>query len=98
MLGIGDGRSRATAAAFFNQLPARVAEQIEAVAIDMTTSYELEIKAHCPQAEIVCDLLSCGSQIWPRGHRSRACRRGQSALWRSPGSPRYEIQPLVVAA
>lgn len=30
---------------------------IQAVAIDMTTAYELEIKAHCPQAEIVYDLF-----------------------------------------
>ncbi|KOT03117.1 transposase family protein [Burkholderia mallei] len=33
-----------------------MAERIEAVAIDMTTAYELEIKEQCPQAEIVFDL------------------------------------------
>ncbi|CAJ3650324.1 transposase IS204/IS1001/IS1096/IS1165 family protein [Burkholderia pseudomallei] len=38
------------------RLRARVAERIEAVAIDMTTAYELEIKEQCPQAEIVFDL------------------------------------------
>ncbi|CAJ5172938.1 ISBma1, transposase [Burkholderia pseudomallei] len=43
-------------AAFFEQLPEGVAERIEAVAIDMTTAYELEIKEQCPQAEIVFDL------------------------------------------
>jgi len=57
VLWLGEGRSRATAAAFFQQLPAGVAERIEAVAIDMTTSYELEIKANCPNAEIVYDLF-----------------------------------------
>lgn len=57
VLWIGPGRSRETARAFFAQLPAGVAEQIEAVAIDMTTAYELEIKANCPQAEIVYDLF-----------------------------------------
>lgn len=57
VLWIGQGRSRETARAFFQQLPAGVAERIEAVAIDMTTAYELEIKAHCPQAEIVYDLF-----------------------------------------
>lgn len=57
VLWIGQGRSRETANAFFAQLPPGVAERIEAVAIDMTTAYELEIKAHCPQAEIVYDLF-----------------------------------------
>lgn len=57
VLWIGAGRSRETARAFFEQLPAGVAEGIQAVAIDMTTAYELEIQAHCPQAEIVYDLF-----------------------------------------
>src|SRR5690606_14495044 len=43
--------------AFFEQLPAGAAERIEAVAIDMTTAYELEIREHCPQAEVVYDLF-----------------------------------------
>ncbi|VVE47511.1 ISL3 family transposase [Pandoraea soli] len=57
VLWIGNGRSRETARAFFEQLPEGVAQRIEAVAIDMTTAYELEIKANCPQAEIVYDLF-----------------------------------------
>lgn len=57
VLWIGEDRSRETAQRFFEQLPDGVCEQIEAVAIDMTTAYELEIKAHCPQAEIVYDLF-----------------------------------------
>lgn len=57
VLWVGQGRSRETARAFFEQLPPGVAEQIKAVAIDMTTAYELEIKAHCPNAEIVYDLF-----------------------------------------
>ncbi|GAB7545328.1 hypothetical protein CS8_050080 [Cupriavidus sp. 8B] len=57
VLWIGRGRSRETARAFFGQLPAGVAQRIEAVAIDMTTAYELEIRAHCPQAEVVYDLF-----------------------------------------
>ena len=57
VLWLGLGRSRETARAFFEQLPAGVAQQIKAVAIDMTTAYELEIQAHCPQAEIVYDLF-----------------------------------------
>lgn len=57
VLWIGQGRSRETAKAFFDQLPAGAAERIEAVAIDMTTAYELEIKANCPNAEVVYDLF-----------------------------------------
>lgn len=57
VLWVGNGRSRDTAKAFFEQLPAGVAEQIRAVAIDMTTAYALEIRAHCPNAEIVYDLF-----------------------------------------
>lgn len=57
VLWVGKGRSRETAKAFFEQLPAGVAEQIRAVAIDMTTAYELEIRAHCPNAEVVYDLF-----------------------------------------
>ncbi|AKK23963.1 ISL3 family transposase [Pandoraea oxalativorans] len=57
VLWIGPGRSRETARAFFEQLPRGVAQRIKAVAIDMTTAYELEIQAHCPRAEIVYDLF-----------------------------------------
>lgn len=57
MLWIGNGRSRETVRVFFEQLPEGVAGRIETVAIDMITAYELEIKANCPQAEIVYDLF-----------------------------------------
>lgn len=57
VLWVGQGRSRETARSFFEQLPPGAAQRIRAVAIDMTTAYELEIKANCPQAEIVYDLF-----------------------------------------
>jgi len=57
VLWIGLGRSRETARAFFEQLPEGAAQRIKAVAIDMTTAYELEIREHCPQAEVVYDLF-----------------------------------------
>src|SRR6056297_57264 len=57
VLWVGAGRSRETARAFFEGLPDGVCERIEAVAIDMTTAYELEIHAHCPQSEIVYDMF-----------------------------------------
>lgn len=62
VLWAGDGRSRESARAFFEQLPAGVPEQIRAVAIDMTTAYGLEIRAHCPQAGIVFDLFHVVAQ------------------------------------
>lgn len=57
VLWVGEGRSRETAHRFFSELPDGACERIEAVAIDMTTAYELEIKAHCPNAEVVYDLF-----------------------------------------
>ena len=57
VLWVGPGRSRETARAFFEQLPEGACERIQAVAIDMTTAYELEIRAYCPKAEIVYDLF-----------------------------------------
>lgn len=57
VLWLGLGRSRETARAFFEQLPEGAAQRIKAVAIDMTTAYELEIREHCPQAEVVYDLF-----------------------------------------
>lgn len=45
VLWIGQIRSRDTARAFFEQMPAGAAERIGAVAIDMTPTYETEIKA-----------------------------------------------------
>ena len=70
---IGQGHPRETARAFLQQLSAGVAERIKAVAIDMTTAYGLEIKTHCPQAEIVYDLLHVvakyGRKVIDRGAR-----------------------------
>jgi transposase len=57
VLWVGPGRSRETARAFFEQVPEGACERIKAVAIDMTTAYELEIRANCPNAEVVYDLF-----------------------------------------
>lgn len=47
---------------------------VQAVAIDMTTACELEIRAHCPQAEIVYDLFHL---IAKYSDRPGPGRRGQ---------------------
>ena len=41
---------------FFKQLGEQC-KQIEAVAMDMNTAFDLEVKQHCPQAEVVYDLF-----------------------------------------
>ena len=57
VLWIGRGRSRAEVRPFFELLgPVRCA-QIRAVAMDMNTAYDLEVQAHCPNAEVVYDLF-----------------------------------------
>ena len=56
VLWVGEGRSREAVRPFFIQLGEHCA-QIEAVAMDMNTAFDLEVKAHCPQAEVVYDLF-----------------------------------------
>lgn len=57
VLWVGRGRSRAEVRPFFALLgPARCA-RIEAVAMDMNTAYDLEVRSHCPTARVVYDLF-----------------------------------------
>lgn len=57
VLWVGRGRSRAEVRPFFELLgPARCA-QIRAVAMDMSTAFDLEVRMHCPNAEVVYDLF-----------------------------------------
>ena len=57
VLWVGRGRSRAEVRPFFELLgPARCA-QIQAVAMDMNTAYDLEVRHHCPSARVVYDLF-----------------------------------------
>ena len=57
VLWVGRGRSRAEIRPFFELLgPARCA-RIEAVAMDMNTAYDLEVRQHCPNARMVYDLF-----------------------------------------
>lgn len=56
VLWIGEGRSREAVRPFFQELGASCA-QIEAVAMDQNSAFDLEVKAHCPNAEVVYDLF-----------------------------------------
>jgi len=57
VLWVGRGRSRKEIRAFFELLGEQGGREIEAVAIDMNTAYEMEIREHCPRARIVYDLF-----------------------------------------
>ncbi|PTO54480.1 ISL3 family transposase [Vibrio splendidus] len=53
---IGLGRSRKDIRPFF-ELLGKHGNNIEAVAMDMNTAFDLEVQAHCPNAKIVYDLF-----------------------------------------
>lgn len=56
VLWVGEGRSREAIRPFFEWLGPHC-EHIEAVAMDMNSAMDLEVKAHCPKAEVVYDLF-----------------------------------------
>lgn len=57
VLWIGEGRSRAAVRPFFEALGAPGCARIEAVAMDMNTAFDLEVRRHCPNARVVYDLF-----------------------------------------
>jgi transposase len=60
VLWVGVGRSRVSVRPFFRLL-GQYCHQVEAMDMDMdmdmNTAYDLEVKQHCPQAEVVYDLF-----------------------------------------
>ena len=57
VLWVGRGRGRADVRPFFEQLGAVGRTRLKAVGMDMNGAYEEEVRAQCPQAEIVYDLF-----------------------------------------
>lgn len=57
VLWVGEGNSRAAIRPFFDALGMEGCAQIEAVAMDMNTAMDLEVRAQCPNAEVVYDLF-----------------------------------------
>lgn len=57
VLWVGEGRSREALRPFFEWLGPERCRAIEAVAMDMNTAFDLEVKQHCPQAHVVYDLF-----------------------------------------
>lgn len=70
VLWIGLGRKREDIRPFFELLGEAGCRRIEAVSMDMSTAYEEEVKANCPQAHIAYDLLhvvaKCGREVIDR--------------------------------
>ena len=57
VLWIGEGRSRAAVRPFFQSLGSVGCARIEAVAMDMNTAFDLEVRRHCLNARVVYDLF-----------------------------------------
>lgn len=57
VLWIGEGRSRAAIRPFFESLGREGCARIQAVAMDMNSAFDLEVRQHCPRARIVYDLF-----------------------------------------
>ena len=57
VLWVGRGHSREAVRPFFELLGAEGCRSIKAVAMDMSATFALEVREHCPQAEIVYDLF-----------------------------------------
>lgn len=57
VLWVGEGNSREAIRPFFEALGLEGCKQIEAVAMDMNTAFDLEVRQHCPNAEVVYDLF-----------------------------------------
>ena len=57
VLWVGEGHSREAIRPFFEALGPEGCQRIEAVAMDMNTAFDLEVREHCPQAEVVYDLF-----------------------------------------
>lgn len=57
VLWVGRGRSRAEVRPFFELLGPERCAQIQAVAMDMNTAYDLEVRLHCLNAKVVYDLF-----------------------------------------
>lgn len=57
VLWIGEGRSRKAVRPFFEALGPQGCARIEAVAMDMNTAFDLEVRQHCPNARVVYDLF-----------------------------------------
>lgn len=80
VLWVARGHRRENMRPFLDHLGAAGCEEIKAVAMDMHSAYEKEVRLHCPQARIVYDLFHIAAK-----HNARSNRRAVAAL---PGAAR----------
>ena len=70
VLWVGRGRGREDVRPFFELLGEEGCEALKAVGMDMHAPYEEEVRAHCPDTEIVYDLFhvvsKCGREVIDR--------------------------------
>jgi transposase len=63
VLWVGQGRRREDLRLFFTLVGPERCRALEAAVIDMSEAYELETRAHCPQAAIVYDLFHVAAKF-----------------------------------
>ena len=57
VLWVGEGRSREAIRPFFEALDEATRRRIKAVVMDMNSAFDVEVQAHCRNAEVVYDLF-----------------------------------------
>ena len=57
VLWVAEGRTRLSVGGFFQSLGPAGCARIRAVAMDMNSAFDLEVRKHCPQARIIYDLF-----------------------------------------
>ncbi|WP_346302102.1 transposase [Halomonas sp. BM-2019] len=93
---IGEGCSRDAIRPFFAWL-GKAREQIEAVAMDMNSAFDLEVKDQCPNAKVVYDrfhvVAKCALSRHPRAHRARRPGGPAGGRRRPEPKPRLPARP-----
>ena len=85
VLWVGKGRGKADIRPFFEWLGKRRCHKIAAVAMDLSPTFEVEVRHPCPNAEIVLDqfhvLANFGKQVLDRiqVHEANRCRDDKAA-------------------
>ena len=72
VLWVARGHRRENMRPFFDVLGPAGCEAIKAVAMDMHSAYEKEVRQHCPQARVVYNLFHAAAKYNARGKRSAA--------------------------
>ncbi|GLC97576.1 hypothetical protein Tamer19_69850 [Cupriavidus sp. TA19] len=97
VLWVGRGRTREEIRPFFKLLGPEGCARLPAAVMDMNTTYDLEVRMHCPQAEVVYALFHVvakyGREVIDRVRVDEANRlRGDRV------APKGEVFSLVAAA